>query len=246
MVQLRILILHDTRAKAAYARSLAVDKKGAIVTKSIVRRERMGHIQLAVPVAHIWFLRVAPSALGNILGLTIKSLEKVIYFISYFILEVNKDLKTQVLAEMAKAYGAGHKLLLETPITIEEVQLEVFEYFLKESQKKGILPDFDIWDLLLKFDKNYAQSDEVLENLRLHNLLSFTRAQTLDNEITNLYKIFQNCREINKIKNAKKLFGEFLAETSPKNASIKGDLRSEFRKIKKLFDSLLEECASSF
>lgn len=229
---------HDTRAKAAYARSLAVDKKGAIVTKSIVRRERMGHIQLAVPVAHIWFLRVAPSALGNILGLTIKSLEKVIYFISYFILEVNKDLKTQVLAEMAKAYEAAHKLLLETPITIEEVQLEVFEYFLKESQKQGVLPDFDIWDLLLKFDENYAQADEILENLRQHNLLSFARAQALDNEITNLYKIFQNCRELNKIKNPKKLYSEFLAETSPKNASIKGDLRSEFRKIKKLFDSL--------
>ncbi len=46
----------DTRFKGTRGRNLAVDKRGSIVTKSIVRRERMGHIALAVPIAHIWFL----------------------------------------------------------------------------------------------------------------------------------------------------------------------------------------------
>ncbi len=50
-----------------------------------VRRERMGHITLAVPVAHIWFLRGTPSAMGLLLGMTVKSLERVAYFASYII-----------------------------------------------------------------------------------------------------------------------------------------------------------------
>ncbi|HMT19114.1 MAG TPA: hypothetical protein PKD15_03710, partial [Candidatus Saccharibacteria bacterium] len=51
---------HDAKFKGVRSREAAVDKKGEVVTKSIVRRERMGHISLAAPVAHIWFLRGTP------------------------------------------------------------------------------------------------------------------------------------------------------------------------------------------
>src|ERR687897_800088 len=59
---------HDAKYKGVRSREAAVDKNGEIVTKSIVRRERMGHITLASPVAHIWFLRGTPSAIGLLLG----------------------------------------------------------------------------------------------------------------------------------------------------------------------------------
>ena len=55
---------HDAKYKGVRSREAAVDKNGELVTKSIVRRERMGHIALATPVAHIWFLRGTPSAIG--------------------------------------------------------------------------------------------------------------------------------------------------------------------------------------
>jgi len=57
------------------------------VTLSRVRRERMGHIKLAVPVAHIWFFKSLPSRIGNLLDMTITDLEKILYYASYIILE---------------------------------------------------------------------------------------------------------------------------------------------------------------
>ena len=61
-------------------KGITCDKCGVEVTRSIVRRERMGHIKLAVPVAHIWFLRGVPSKIGMLLDVPVGQLEKVIYF----------------------------------------------------------------------------------------------------------------------------------------------------------------------
>ena len=60
-------------------------------TKSSVRRERMGHIKLCVPVAHIWFLRGVPSRLGLVLDLGVMELEKVVYFAAYIITNVDEE-----------------------------------------------------------------------------------------------------------------------------------------------------------
>ncbi|MBI4797952.1 MAG: DNA-directed RNA polymerase subunit beta' [Desulfarculus sp.] len=68
-------------------RGVVCEKCGVEVIQSKVRRERMGHIDLATPVAHIWFLKSLPSKVGNLLDLTLKELEKVLYFESYIILE---------------------------------------------------------------------------------------------------------------------------------------------------------------
>src|SRR5690606_28770278 len=61
------------------------DKCGVEVTLSKVRRERMGHIELAVPVAHIWFFKTLPSQMGYLLGMTLRDLEKVIYYAAYVV-----------------------------------------------------------------------------------------------------------------------------------------------------------------
>src|SRR5260221_14305669 len=82
---------HDAKYKGVRSREAAVDKNGELVTRAIVRRERMGHINLASPVAHIWFLRGTPSAIGLLLGMTVKSLERVAYFASYIIKKVNNE-----------------------------------------------------------------------------------------------------------------------------------------------------------
>lgn len=67
-------------------KGIICDRCGVEVTQKSVRRERMGHIGLAVPVVHIWFFRTQPSKIGNIIGLSLKELEKVIYYESYVVL----------------------------------------------------------------------------------------------------------------------------------------------------------------
>jgi len=81
-------------------KGITCDKCGVEVTRSVVRRERMGHIALAAPVSHIWFLRGIPSKIGLILDLSIQELEKVIYFASFIILHVDEDLREQTLEQI--------------------------------------------------------------------------------------------------------------------------------------------------
>ena len=63
------------------------EKCGVEVTLSRVRRERMGHIELAAPVAHIWFLKSLPSRIGTLLDMTLKDIERVLYFENYIVTE---------------------------------------------------------------------------------------------------------------------------------------------------------------
>jgi len=80
------------------------DRCGVEVTKSRVRRERMGHIQLATPVSHIWFLRGVPSRIGMVLNKSSQQLEKVIYFSAYIITKVDEEAKKRVLKDIEKEY----------------------------------------------------------------------------------------------------------------------------------------------
>ena len=68
-------------------RGIVCEKCGVEVTLSKVRRERMGHIELAAPVAHIWFLKSLPSRISMITDIPMKQLERVLYFESYFVIE---------------------------------------------------------------------------------------------------------------------------------------------------------------
>ncbi len=68
-------------------RGIVCEKCGVEVIQSKVRRERMGHIELAAPVAHIWFLKCLPSKIGNLLDLTLKDLERVLYFEGYIVID---------------------------------------------------------------------------------------------------------------------------------------------------------------
>src|ERR1700755_87699 len=80
-------------------KGIICEKCGVELTRSIVRRERMGHIELSVPVAHIWFLRTMPSRVATVLGMSAADIEKVVYFAGYLITKVNKDEKEKLLKE---------------------------------------------------------------------------------------------------------------------------------------------------
>ncbi len=78
---------HCGKYKRIRYRGVICDRCGVEVTLSKVRRERMGHIELAVPVAHIWFFKTLPSPMGNLLDITLRDLEKIIYYSNYVVVE---------------------------------------------------------------------------------------------------------------------------------------------------------------
>ena len=82
---------HCGKFKRIRFRGHVCDRCGVEVTLSKVRRERMGHIELAVPVCHIWFFKTLPSQLGYLLGLSLRDLEKVIYYASYVVVNPGKQ-----------------------------------------------------------------------------------------------------------------------------------------------------------
>ncbi len=90
-------------------KGIICEKCGVEITRSVVRRERMGHIALAVPVSHIWFLRGIPSRMGLLLGLSVADLEKVIYFSGYIITSVNEEAKTEALRNINLEYKSKLK-----------------------------------------------------------------------------------------------------------------------------------------
>ena len=85
-------------------KGIVCEKCGVELTRSIVRRERMGHIELATPVSHIWFLRSMPSRLGLILGMSSVDLEKVIYFAGYIVTGVDPEERDRILRDLDGEY----------------------------------------------------------------------------------------------------------------------------------------------
>jgi DNA-directed RNA polymerase subunit beta' len=85
-------------------KGIVCEKCGVEITRSIVRRERMGHIELATPVSHIWFLRGTPSRLGLIMGMTVTDLEKVIYFAGYIVTKTVESDRERILKEIENEF----------------------------------------------------------------------------------------------------------------------------------------------
>ncbi len=92
-------------------KGIICDKCGVEVTQAVVRRERMAHIELAAPVTHIWFLRGVPSKVGTILDMSVQSLEKVIYFSSFIITDVNEEAREQTLDQVKQEYKSKKKMI---------------------------------------------------------------------------------------------------------------------------------------
>jgi DNA-directed RNA polymerase subunit beta' len=92
-------------------KGIICDKCGVEVTRSIVRRERMGHIKLETPCTHIWFLRGLSSKIGLILDLSMQALEKVVYFASFIITDVNEDLKNATIEQIKSEYKQKKKTI---------------------------------------------------------------------------------------------------------------------------------------
>jgi DNA-directed RNA polymerase subunit beta' len=125
---------HCGKFKRIRFRGHVCDKCGVEVTLSKVRRERMGHIELAVPVAHIWFFKTLPSQMGYLLGMTLRDLEKVIYYASYVVTNPgSQDVRYQQLLDEDEYYELRVKAREEGDTAFKaEIGAEAIRTLLKQ------------------------------------------------------------------------------------------------------------------
>jgi DNA-directed RNA polymerase subunit beta' len=143
-------------------RGVVCDKCGVQVTLSRVRRERMGHIQLAVPVAHIWFFKSLPSRMGYLLDTTLRDLEKVLYYANYIVLDPGKSTfkKKELITE-------------EQFIETEDAEIEGFKAAIGAEAVKQMLQEIDIEDLsselrsLVKVETSPHRKKGLLKRLKV-------------------------------------------------------------------------------
>jgi DNA-directed RNA polymerase subunit beta' len=148
---------HDNKLKGVRSREAAIDKNGELVTKSVVRRERMAHITLAAPVAHIWFMRGTPSAMSLLLGITVRNLERIAYFATYVVLKVDEKKRDQFLADLEAETEAGRmaiKMRYEKEAEAENADVKS----LAEQQSR------EVEELNEMFTVKKAQLDSLVKN----------------------------------------------------------------------------------
>jgi len=106
-------------------KGIVCEKCGVEITRSIVRRDRMGHIELATPVAHIWFLKNVPSRISLLMGIPVSDLEKVIYFAGYIVTSVSETEKARVLKDLESEFKAKTKVLQDekSKLALKELAL---------------------------------------------------------------------------------------------------------------------------
>jgi DNA-directed RNA polymerase subunit beta' len=217
---------HDAKYKGVRSREAAVDKKGELVTKSIVRRERMGHISLAVPVAHIWFLHGTPSAIGLLLGVTVKNLERVVYFASYIIISVNTEKRDQMLADKEAEFNAAKeaiKLRYEKEAEAEDANTKA----LAEAQSKELEELTEDWELL----HNQLTS---LEKLRL---LSEADYRNLPEDVQDLVEVGMGGAAIKKLLDQIDL-KDLIARLTEEAEGAKGQRHKKLMKRLRLLESM--------
>ncbi len=217
---------HDAKYKGVRSREAAIDKNGEIVTKSIVRRERMGHISLAAPVAHIWFLRGTPSAIGLLLGMTVKNLERVAYFASYIIKSVNSDKRNQMLADKEAEFNAGSeaiKLRFAKEAEAENANVKA----LAEMQTK------ELEELSKEFDALKVQFDS-LEKLRL---ISETDYRSLPDDLRSLITVGMGGAALKELLDEIDL-SKLIAELDIETEEAKGQRKKKIMKRLRLLESM--------
>jgi len=149
-------------------KGIVCDRCGVEVTKSSVRRERMGHIKLATPVSHIWFLRGVPSRMGLVLNKSSQQLEKVIYFSSYIITKVDNEARQRILDQIEQEYKTKVKkeTTEQAKNELKQAREKVKEEVL-EIKMLRILSEVTYNDLSLKYGEMFEAGTgaEVIRDL---------------------------------------------------------------------------------
>ena len=151
-------------------KGIVCDKCGVEVTHSLVRRERMGHIELASPVSHIWFLRSIPSKIGLVLDVPMHALEKVIYFASFIVTRVDEDLKIETHQALKQEFKTKKKQIDKEFAKKSEAAKDnkALDAAAREKEKK-----------LKALEEEFKQVESELKEIKLLSILSENQYQEL-------------------------------------------------------------------
>ncbi len=238
---------HCGKYKRIRYRGVICDRCGVEVTQSRVRRERMGHIELAVPVSHIWYFKGIPSTIGYLLNLTVRDLERVLYYESYLVLDPgNTDLvRGELLAEedyrrlkyeeerefSAEMGAPAVKAMLES-LDVDELSAELrtqARIETSQQRKKQALKRLKVVEAFRQSDNNPAWM--ILEVLPvippdLRPLVPLEGGRFATSDLNDLYR-----RVINRNNRLKKLIDIKAPEVI---------LRNEKRMLQEAVDALLD------
>lgn len=228
-------------------RGVVCERCGVEVTKASVRRERMGHIDLATPVAHIWFLKSLPSRIGLLLDLTLREIERVLYFESFIVLdpgmtplEKNELLTEEAYIQALEEYGHEFKAMMgaeaiqyilknmDLPSEIQNIR-EQLEATNSETKSKRLLKRLKLMDSLLQSgNKPEWMILEVLPVLPpdLRPLVPLDSGRFATSDLNDLYR-----RVINRNNRLKRLLELFAPDII---------VRNEKRMLQEAVDSLLD------
>ena len=159
------------------------EKCGVEVTRSIVRRERMGHINLAVPVTHIWFLRSSPSRLGLLLDLPIKTLEQIVYFAAYIVITVDQDAKVLGVNELNESF---EKRRNQVKREYEDAKKQLKDSSATRAQLDAL--DKEFADKLESLKNNHRDAGEDLENLAIGTVLSELKFREMNMKFGHVFR----------------------------------------------------------
>ena len=144
------------RYKRIRYRGIVCERCGVEVTRREVRRERMGHIELAAPVTHIWYFKGVPSRLGYFLDMSPKELEKVIYFAAYLVVSIDDKKRTKDLSEIEEAVEAEVEIVEEEFTEWEVKRLKQMKVELKAMENAKV-PEAEIQLRTKEIEKEIKQ-----------------------------------------------------------------------------------------
>ncbi len=164
-------------------KGIVCDKCGVEVTRSSVRRERMGHIELITPTAHIWFLRSVPSKIGLILDLSAQALEKVIYFASFIIIKVDEVERQKTIELLKQEYKTKKRQIqkeMESKLaeaSDKKVDQSILESIQKEAENK-----------FQALEEDYQRADKDLKEIQVMKIISENKYQEISLRFGHLFE----------------------------------------------------------
>jgi DNA-directed RNA polymerase subunit beta' len=159
------------------------EKCGVEVTRSIVRRERMGHINLAVPVTHIWFLRSSPSRIGLLLDLPIKTLEQIVYFAAYIVIQVDDQAKEEAEKEIATSMDARKN---QVKREYDDERKKMVESGASKAQLEAL--DSEAAERLDSLKQNHKDAIDDLKNLSVGTVLSELKFREMNMKFGHVFR----------------------------------------------------------
>ncbi|MBQ6461539.1 DNA-directed RNA polymerase subunit beta' [Candidatus Saccharibacteria bacterium] len=217
---------HDSKLKGVRSREAAVDKEGNLVTKSITRRERMGHITLAAPVAHIWFMRGIPSALSLLLDITVKNIEKVVYFATYLMTDVKAE-EIQKTLESLESQTKAAREAIEIRYNKEAKDDKADTKALAEARTK------ELEDL----DNDYRARKALLESFKKGGVITEVEYRNLPEEYEDLITVEMGATAIKKLLDEIDL-DKLISELRKEVAEARGQREKKLQKRLKTLEGM--------